>query len=106
MPKKGETIYEKVIRELGYGMNIEGEQDIAFVGVWVSRKNNGDLCPTWLQLVNEEVTDELRESIVKGLHNLADSIEMEINNDFPDPRLRTTRADGKSVAGQIDPQQS
>lgn len=73
-----ETLKDKVVKELGYGMEMPDETDIAFVGMWVSRRADGSLNSTMLHLEDETLTDELRARIAQMLRNQADSVE-------PDP---------------------
>jgi len=68
------SLHEKVVKELGYGMNMPNETDIAFAALWVSRRADGSLNSTMCHLEDESLTDELKERIATVLRNLADLI--------------------------------
>jgi hypothetical protein len=72
------TLQEKVIKELGYGMGMDHEKDIAFMALWVSRNlSDSRLKSTMCQMTadGEPMTDELRIKIAEVLRQLADSVE-------------------------------
>ncbi len=69
------SLHEKAVKELGFGMNIPNEIDIAFLALWVSRRSDGSLTSTACNIIEEEpVADELREKIATMLRNLADTV--------------------------------
>jgi len=67
-------LHDKVIKELGYGMNMPRETDIVFMALWVSRRADGSLGSTVCNIEEEPLTDELRGRIAIILLNLAESI--------------------------------
>ncbi len=69
-----DTLLGKVIKELGYGMNMPNETDIALVALWVSRRADNSLNATMFRMEDEPLTDELRERIAAVLRNLADTL--------------------------------
>jgi hypothetical protein len=74
-PADSETFRDRVRKELYFGMGCEGYADLAFAGMWVSRRlSNGDLSPTYcvMQDYAEPLTDELRSEIAESLIRLAD----------------------------------
>jgi hypothetical protein len=68
------SLHEKVVKELGYGMNMPNETDIAFMALWVSRRVDGSLNSTACNIEEEPLTDELRERIATVLRNLANMV--------------------------------
>jgi len=70
------SFQEKVMREIKYGMGVTTERDIAFAALWVSRRlSDNSLVPTFCNMVDEPLTDELRSRIADVLRVLADNVE-------------------------------
>lgn len=74
-PEDKSPLQDKVIKELGYGMGISNQTDIAFVAMWVSRRADGSLTSTLCEMANEELTDELKQKIANVLRELANRVE-------------------------------
>jgi hypothetical protein len=88
-----ETLQTRALKELGYGMGCDHEQDLAFVAVWVSRRNSdGALQATTCTMTDEPLEGELSAKVVETLRRLADGIET-----GPDPN--TVYYQGKDGAG-------
>jgi hypothetical protein len=68
------SLHERIVKELGYSMNMPNETDVAFVALWVSRRADGSLNSTACNIEEEPLTDELRERIAIVLRNLADTV--------------------------------
>lgn len=68
------SLQDKVIKELGFGMNMPNEQDVAFVAIWLSRKQNGHLSPTFCVMYEEPVPDEIKTKIADVLKYYAERI--------------------------------
>ena len=69
------SLHQKVVKELGYGMNRANETDIAFMALWISRRVDGSLNSTVCNLEDESLSAELREKIATVLRNLANSLQ-------------------------------
>lgn len=67
-------LQEKVIKELGFGMNMPNEPDVAFVAIWLSRKQNGHLSPTFCAMYEEPVPEEIKTKMADVLKYYADRI--------------------------------
>lgn len=73
------TLQDRVIKELGYGMGVTTEHDIAFMAMWVSRRlSDGHISSTICNMVDEPLTDELRAKIAEVIRRLADTVEAEL----------------------------
>jgi hypothetical protein len=73
-----ETFQDRVRKELYFGMGCDGYKDLAFAGMWVSRRlSNSDLEPTYCVMQDhaEPMTDELRHKVAWALRQLADNVE-------------------------------
>lgn len=68
------SLHERVVKELGYSMNMPNATDIAFVALWITRRDDGSLSPTMCNIEEEPLTDELREHIATVLRDLADTV--------------------------------
>ena len=68
------SLLEKVIKELGFGMNMPNEQDVAFVAIWLSRKQDGHLSPTFCAMYEEPVPDEIKAKMSDVLKYYAERI--------------------------------
>ena len=68
------SLQEKVIKELGFGMNMPNEQDVAFVAIWLSRKQDGHLSPTFCAMYEEPVPDEIKAKMSDVLKYYAERI--------------------------------
>jgi hypothetical protein len=70
------NLYDKAVKELGYGMNMPDREDIALLAVWVSRRTDGSPTSTIMELKDEEIlTDDVKQRLAQGLRELADHIE-------------------------------
>jgi hypothetical protein len=58
-------------------MNIPNQKDIAFFAVWVSRREDGSLTTSRLDLEQEELSKEIIQKLALGLRELADQISRE-----------------------------
>jgi hypothetical protein len=88
-----ETLQNRVLKELGYGMGCDHERDVAFVALWVSRRSSdGALVATTCNMADEPLEGELRAKVVEVLRRLADGIEA-----GPDPN--TVYYQGKEGEG-------
>jgi hypothetical protein len=74
------TFKEKVIKEIGFGMGNDHEQDIAFAGMWVSRRiADGLMQATYCIMTEDEppkpISAELRHEMAEALRQLAKNLE-------------------------------
>mgnify|MGYP000881412512 CR=1 FL=1 len=68
------SLQEKVIKELGFGMGMPNEPDVAFVAIWLSKKKDGRLSPTFCAMYEEPVPDEIKVKISDVLKYYAERI--------------------------------
>lgn len=69
------TLKDKIVKELDYGMNLPDRKDIVFFGIWVSRREDGTLTPTLLEIKEEKLTDEIKNKFSEELKYLAEKIK-------------------------------
>ena len=64
----------KVIKELGFGMGMPNEIDIAFVAIWISKRQDDHLSPTFCAMYEEPIPDEVKKKIAELLREYAERI--------------------------------
>jgi hypothetical protein len=75
-PVDSGSFRDRVLRELRYGNDTPTERYIAFSGLWISHHiPDRGLISTFINMSDEEVSDELRHKMAEALRRLADSVE-------------------------------